>query len=60
MWGPRLEISACRVWRRLPVCLLGSRASTWLVPKTILGTATVLLYFTWLLSFPTWGLMWMG
>jgi hypothetical protein len=41
-------------------CLLGSRVSTWLVPRMVLGVATALLYFTWLLSFSTWGLMWMG
>jgi hypothetical protein len=36
-------------------CLLGSQALTWRVPETVLGVATVLLYFAWLLSFPTWG-----
>jgi hypothetical protein len=26
----------------------------WMVPGTVLGVATALLYFAWLLSFPTW------
>jgi hypothetical protein len=56
VWGPRLEISACRAWRRLSRCLLDSQASTWLAPRTVLGVAITLLYFAWLLSFLTWGL----
>jgi hypothetical protein len=32
----------------------------WLVPEMALGDATVLLYFSWLLSFPMWGLIVMG
>jgi hypothetical protein len=43
-----------------PDCLLGSQASTWQVPEMAFGAATTLLYFAWLLSHPTWGLMWMG
>jgi hypothetical protein len=34
VWGPRLGISA---WRILPDCLLGSWASTCLVPQAVLG-----------------------
>jgi hypothetical protein len=30
------------------------------VPRMVLGVATALLYFAWLLSLPTWGLTWMG
>jgi hypothetical protein len=60
VWGPRLEISTSRAWRRLSGYLLGSRASTWLVPRKVLGVAAALFDFTWLLSFPMWGLMWMG
>jgi hypothetical protein len=55
-----LEISTDRAHSRLPVCLLGSRASTWLVPGTGFGAAAALVYFAWPLSFPMWGLMWMG
>jgi hypothetical protein len=52
-----MEISACRAWRRLLDCLLASCTMTWLVPRIVLGVATASLYFTWLLSFPSWGLM---
>jgi hypothetical protein len=45
---------------RLSGCLLGFRVSSWLLPRTTFGAATALIYFACLLSFPTWGLMWMG
>jgi hypothetical protein len=51
-----LEILVCRARSKL----LSSRASTWLVPRIVLGVATALLHLAWLLSLPTWGLMWMG
>jgi hypothetical protein len=50
-----LETSACKVWRGLPDYLLDSQDLVWLVPGMVLGMATTLLYFTWLLSFPMWG-----
>jgi hypothetical protein len=59
-WGPRLKISGCRACGRLPDRLLGSRASSLLVPKIVLRVATVSLYFSWLLKFTKWGLIWMG
>jgi hypothetical protein len=30
------------------------------MPGTVPGVAAALLYFTWLLSLTTWGLIWMG
>jgi hypothetical protein len=45
---------------RPPSCLLGSLASTWSVPGMTFGAATTLIYFTWWLIHPMWGLMWMG
>jgi hypothetical protein len=44
----------------MPDSLLGSQPATWLVLGTVLEEATTLLFFTWLLSFPTWGLKYMG
>jgi hypothetical protein len=43
-----------------PSILLGSRALRWMVPEIVLRYAVTLLGFTWLLSLPMWGLMWMG
>jgi hypothetical protein len=41
-------------------CLIGSRAMTRPVPGTVHGSASASLYFTWMLSLPTWGSMWIG
>jgi hypothetical protein len=54
---PRLETSVPIAWIRLPGCLLGSQVLIWLVPRTVLGVASALLWFTWILSIPTWGLI---
>jgi hypothetical protein len=35
--------------------LLGSRAPMWWVLRTTFGATIILLYFTWWLSHPTWG-----
>jgi hypothetical protein len=43
--GPRLKILACRAHSKLPDCLLGSRTSTWLVPRTAFEAVTILIYF---------------
>jgi hypothetical protein len=43
-----------------PVVFHGFRALSWREPKTAFRAATALLYFTLLLSFSTWGLIWMG
>jgi hypothetical protein len=59
-WGARLETSVHGVWIRLPGCLLGSQVLMWLMLGTVLGAASFLLFFTWMLSLPTWGLMWTG
>jgi hypothetical protein len=40
--------------------LLGSQVLRWLVPESVLGGIIVLCGYTWLLSHPTWGLMWTG
>jgi hypothetical protein len=53
--GHRLKISICGAHGELQCYLLYSRTSTWLVPVTIFGMTTALLYFAWLLGFPTWG-----
>jgi hypothetical protein len=39
--------------------LPSSRALRWLAPRTVLGATVASLGFTWLLSLPMWGLMWM-
>jgi hypothetical protein len=51
--GPQARNIILRVWRRLPGCLLGSGALMWLEPRTVSYDATILLGFTWWLSFPT-------
>jgi hypothetical protein len=40
--------------------LLGSRVLRWMVLEMVLGAVVASSGFTWLLSLPTWGLMWMG
>jgi hypothetical protein len=53
-------MSVRRAWIRMPSYLLGSWASMWHVLGMILGAASASLGFNWLLSLPTWGLIWMG
>jgi hypothetical protein len=48
------------VRRRLPNGCICSRALTWLETGTIFHGAAILTYFTWLLSFPSWVVMWRG
>jgi hypothetical protein len=40
--------------------LHGSQVSSWREPDATFRFASTLPYFAWLLSFPIWGLMWMG
>jgi hypothetical protein len=54
-WGPRLETSIRQTRIRMPGCLLGSHASTWQVPRTVLGAVIASLGLSWLLSLPMWG-----
>jgi hypothetical protein len=44
----------------LPGSLLGSQALTWLEPRTVSRGVAILICFAWLLSFPSWGVMWRG
>jgi hypothetical protein len=44
----------------MPSYLLGSWVVMWQVLGMVLGATFALLGFTWLLSLPAWGLMWMG
>jgi hypothetical protein len=53
-------MSIRRAWIRLLSCLLGSYVLIWLLPRMVLAVASALLCLTWMLSLPTWGLMWMG
>jgi hypothetical protein len=52
--GPQAWNISLRVWKRLPGCLLGSWALIWLELEMTSCGVTVLLCFTWSLSFPTW------
>jgi hypothetical protein len=52
-------MSVLRAWSKLPDYLLGSRVSTWLVPRMVLWVASSSLCFTGMISLPMWGLMWM-
>jgi hypothetical protein len=60
MSGAQAGNIGCGVHIRMPDSLLGSQPATWLVLGMVLEEATTLLFFTWLLSFPTWGLKYMG
>jgi hypothetical protein len=58
--GPQTKNIVFRVRRRLPDCLLGSRALTWLESGTVSRGAVILPCFAWWLSFPTWEVVLMG
>jgi hypothetical protein len=69
-WGLGMRRSVRSGWLSLPWhfsglpgVLLGSRVFwvlRWTMPETILGDVASWCGFTWRLSLPTWGSMWMG
>jgi hypothetical protein len=60
VWCPDWKYLLVELVAGFPAVLLGCQMSTWREPEMSFRASTDSPYFTWPLSFSTWGLIWMG